>query len=84
MDIDKLFSASPEELDQILQTEVARVIEAAPEHKRERLWAIHNRARMQVRVAKNQNDAMLRTRDLMLKSFLELNEQLKILIAGLK
>ena len=78
MDIDKLFSLDSDELDAYLEEEVAKVIASADPEKREQLLAVHNGARMQVLVSKNNTDAMIRTNKLMAESFQKLGKALEV------
>ena len=77
MDIDRLFKMSSDELDQHLETEVEKIIMSAPPEMRDRLRAVHNGARMQVRAAKNLTDAMVRTNESMLEKMQELGNALR-------
>ena len=76
MNIDELFKMTSSELDEYLEDEVSKVIDAAPEDKRDILRATHNRARMQVKAAKNPIDAMLRTNEIMMFEFRKLRQML--------
>lgn len=76
MDIDKLFSMSPSELDSYLESEAELIIaEAAPENQ-PRLRAIHNRCRLIRQASTNTYSSLNRIQKEMWDSFLKLNEAL--------
>ena len=77
-EIDKLFKMTSAELDTYLEQEVEKIIQDAPEEKRQNLRAIHNRARLQVQASKNPVDAMIRTNKLMVEHFSKLNDSMKV------
>lgn len=77
MDLDHILTLDSDGLDAYLEAEVDKIIDAASPEKRDQLRAVHNRARMQVKAAKNPVDAMVRTNKLMYEEFQKLNEALK-------
>lgn len=77
MNIDRLFTLSSKELDDYLEEEVSKIIEAAAPEKRSLLRATHNRARLQVEAAANPVDAMIRTNTIMMDQFRKLDKALE-------
>ncbi|MEM9101080.1 MAG: DUF3135 domain-containing protein [Pseudomonadota bacterium] len=73
----KMAIESPEKLDELLERETAKIIEAAPAHLKERMNGLQFQIEAQRRISKNPVDRMVRIFRMMNESFFELNEALR-------